>query len=635
MTHMAEDSESRHEAAKAQRAHVRERLLYIGQLRELWQAVSDSDFERNYRSKYFGDYHIKRVEALDLLDQWEQEVIEQRESAESPSLRILWEIPSIQRLMWLHLVEFFVRPAPTTVPRPITAKPIPPDNLIVRDHFPGIGLILALAVQVALLFISVNPLTQRALGKLQQMNQEQTITYYKLSQFLPEVLSKESDKALPETAKRIPKQNQTIISNPPHPDNDLQTIIQPNAPKATDLAEIKLPNIISIKPEVIRPAEPPLPTLAPGSVNALDLPKSLLIPIPPALPPKADVGHRALSDIKIAESAALNPEPPLMLKPNAELPDVKPLPTTSFGNTFSNVPVPKGPDAVPTVTPEIGRFAKVDMPNLVALSVNPIAPEKDVKVPKVSKSASFGTDEGHGNGGGGKAGALNIPGITVKGGGLTDAGAAVVQTPNPPSQVAANIPSRERTAPGSSTKKNSGKIPELNLPKPRRFSIEESTRTGPTAEPGGAAQGPPGGPELPKKIYTAYLNLANLSSRSGSWVMRFSEYDDPSLTASKNPMVAPHDNGELSSPRLIRSEHPRYPPSAMYDRVEGNVVLSAIIRRNGTVDNIKVERSVDKRLDDAAMAALKHWLFSPSQKNGKPVDILAEITIPFFLKRLE
>jgi TonB family protein len=607
---------------------------HIAQLRELWQVISDREFEQHYRKKYFGDRRISRGDGLDLLRSWEQGILARRQAHEDASLRILWEVPSIQRLMWRHIVEFFFRPDTPSIPLPITAEPTEARNVIVRNHFPGLGVVLALAIQVGLLFVSVNPYTQHAFQKLDDLRKDHSITYYKLSEFLPEVFSPDNNRELPETAIRIPKRNQTIVSNPPEPDNDLQTIIQPDAPKPLDMAEIKLPNIISVRPEVARPFEPPMPTLMPGSTNALSLPKELLVPISPALPPEADVGRRALSDIKIAQSEPLIPEPKLMLKPNAEVPLVETLPPTSFGNTFASVPVPKGPDAVPTVTPEIGRFTSVDMPNLVVLNVNPAPPEKDVKVPNVSRAASFGTEEGSGNGGngGGKAGALNIPNITVTGGGLTEPGAAVVQTPTLPPQMATNIPPKDRTAPTREGSKGQGNPPELVLPKPRRFSVEQNP---PVSTPGsaGASRKTPHG-EAEKKIYTAYLNLANLSSRSGSWVMRFSEYEDPTLSASRDPITGGDPDAELSAPRLLHSEHPKYPSSAVYDKVEGDVILSAVIRRDGSVDSIRVIHSIDERLDESAIEALKHWLFTPSRKNGGPVDVLAEITIPFSLKKI-
>jgi TonB family protein len=637
MGYMTGDPETRQQIAEAHRALLREQLIYIGELRQLWQAVSDSDFGRRYRAKYFGDYRITRLEALDLLNRWEREISAQAEGFPEIKLQLLWEVPSIQRLMWQHLMDFFAPPAPTRVRRPVTSRPIPADHLIVREHFPGYGVILALGFQLSLLFITFDPVTHRAYQKLSELQKNRTIAYYKMSDYLPEVFSPGISKELPKTAKRIPKRNQTVISNPPEPDNEFQTIIQPGAPKVENLGEIKLPNIISTKPKLARPIEPPLPTINPGSMNALKLPKELVIPIPPALPPKADAGHRALSDIRVAESEALNPQARLLLKPNAEVPDVQALPMTAFGNTYANMPMPKGPDAVPTVTPEIGRFAQVDMPNVVVLNVNPAPPGKEVKVPNISRGASFSTEEGSGaGGGGGKPGTLNIPGITVQGGGLTEPGAAVVQTDKPPEQIAANIPPRDRT--GTSARKEGApsneKPPELILSKPRRLTTADLAQLEAPGSKRDSKKDSAGG-ERPKKVYTAYLNLVNLTSRSGSWVMRFSEYEDPTLTASRAPLLTGDPEAELTAPRLLHSEHPRYPPAAIYEKVQGDVILCAIIRRDGKVDEVRVEHSVDERLDKAAMDAIRRWTFLPSEKNGKPVDVFAEITIPFSLKRID
>lgn len=634
---MSDRVDSRMASEEAQAERIREKVAPIAALRASWEPLTEEEFQRKDRARYFGRYRITRPQALRLLRRWEKEIIERIEAHEKAPLRILWEVPPIQRLMWQHLAGFFVVEVPQSLPRPISARPAPAQNMVVRDRFPGWALLLAVTAHIALLFISINPATRRAFQKLDELSKNQTITYYKLSEFLPEVFSNTPEKEFPKTAKRIPKQNQTIISNPPEPDNEQQTIIQPDAPKADSLAEIKLPNIISVKPSVVRPMEPPMPTLAPGSIHAINLPKDLLIPVTPALPPpNVDLGKRELADITVADSEALNPQPRLLLNPNTKAPDVEALPPTTFRNTLANVPMPKGPDAVPTVTPEIGRFTNVDAPNLVVLNVNPAPPDKDVQVPNVSRAASFGTEEGTGNGGGsGKSGAMNIPGITVSGGGLTQPGAAVVQTPHLPPQVAANVPPADRTpGSGSRTETTSGptKPRELNLPKPPRLSTDELTKAPPLGTALGSTKN--GGFEREKRIYTTYLNLANLSSQRGSWVMRFSEYEDPRLSASKEPIAAGDPDAELSAPRVLRSEHPKYPPQALYDKVEGDVILTAIIRRDGSVDEVKIEHSIDERLDAAAVGALKHWIFRPSLKNGKPVDVLAEITIPFYLKKV-
>jgi TonB family protein len=58
-------------------------------------------------------------------------------------------------------------------------------------------------------------------------------------------------------------------------------------------------------------------------------------------------------------------------------------------------------------------------------------------------------------------------------------------------------------------------------------------------------------------------------------------------------------------------------------------VLYAIIRKNGSVDSIRVMRSVDPQLDRDAANALAQWKFRPGTRAGVPVDIEAVVHIPF------
>ena len=73
-------------------------------------------------------------------------------------------------------------------------------------------------------------------------------------------------------------------------------------------------------------------------------------------------------------------------------------------------------------------------------------------------------------------------------------------------------------------------------------------------------------------------------------------------------------------------------PALAHDRVEGTVTLYAVIRRDGTVGDIRVLHSVDKLLDYSAMRALAGWRFLPGMKNGSAVDLEAVVEIPFHLK---
>jgi TonB family protein len=67
--------------------------------------------------------------------------------------------------------------------------------------------------------------------------------------------------------------------------------------------------------------------------------------------------------------------------------------------------------------------------------------------------------------------------------------------------------------------------------------------------------------------------------------------------------------------------------------VQGTVTLSAIIRSDGSVGDVRVLQGVDDQLDAYARAALTHWRFEPATKNGNAVDLEAVVAIPFRVSR--
>ncbi len=67
----------------------------------------------------------------------------------------------------------------------------------------------------------------------------------------------------------------------------------------------------------------------------------------------------------------------------------------------------------------------------------------------------------------------------------------------------------------------------------------------------------------------------------------------------------------------------------MNAHVEGEVILYAIIRKDGSVDSIQRVRGLEPQLDQNAMEALREWKFSPATRDGAPVDIEAVVHIPF------
>jgi TonB family protein len=147
-------------------------------------------------------------------------------------------------------------------------------------------------------------------------------------------------------------------------------------------------------------------------------------------------------------------------------------------------------------------------------------------------------------------------------------------------------------------------------------------RTGP---PNFAALAPGAKPEQvfgAKKMYTMLVNMPNLNSATGSWILNFSEL--------RSSSSAPHvTSADLSGPSPIKKSDPRYPPTLINQHVEGEVVLYAVIRADGSVDSVELVRGLDEQLDANAMEALSQWKFRPASRQGTPIDLEAIVHIPF------
>ena len=87
----------------------------------------------------------------------------------------------------------------------------------------------------------------------------------------------------------------------------------------------------------------------------------------------------------------------------------------------------------------------------------------------------------------------------------------------------------------------------------------------------------------------------------------------------------------LRAPQKIKDAAPRYPAVAQAARVEGVVILEAIIAEDGAVQDVRVLRS-KPLLDDAAIDAVRQWRFTPTLLNGQPVTVVMTVTVVFSLK---
>ncbi|MGC2324787.1 MAG: energy transducer TonB, partial [Terriglobales bacterium] len=125
----------------------------------------------------------------------------------------------------------------------------------------------------------------------------------------------------------------------------------------------------------------------------------------------------------------------------------------------------------------------------------------------------------------------------------------------------------------------------------------------------------------PRKYYSMVLNMPNLNSAGGSWIVRFAALKQAS------------DQTDLTAPVVLHKVDPAYPSSLIKSNVEGTVTLYAIIRSDGSVGGVKVLNGVDDTLDENARVALSHWQFRPATRHGQAVDLEAVIKIPFAARK--
>jgi TonB family protein len=91
--------------------------------------------------------------------------------------------------------------------------------------------------------------------------------------------------------------------------------------------------------------------------------------------------------------------------------------------------------------------------------------------------------------------------------------------------------------------------------------------------------------------------------------------------------------GAVSAPRLIKEIRPRYTNDALRARLQGTVVLEAIVTADGCTSQIRVVTSLDRGgLDDEAVAAVAQWRFEPGRLAGVPVDVLVTIMLDFTMR---
>ncbi len=423
---------------------------------------------------------------------------------------------------------------------------------------------------------------------------------------------KENEPLPPLGAERLNRQ--TIVSTPENPNHPTHTVIRQNALEArVKPKELKLPNM------VIPPAA------APEVTNELDL-RRMRVPNAPldlSGPPQTPLRpKRARSAVMMAEMQLKNLYPRLAVEPGNE------------GDGRTTAPEIEAPLGA-------ARSGDLDLPGVIALSAAPSAPSPVVSLPEGNQRARFvagpyagegspggipgGTPGASGGSGGGPGGylggaegGLEVPGLLVTPAGPVPTGPVVVGPggggPPPPPPKPVTRPANRPRAPAATSQEKA---------QPRKASKDRGEELIDGLTPGLRKGGPRG-----RRVYTIYVNMPNLTSQAGSWVLRFAELNDE-LNA---PGTA--SDTAIESPVAVRKVDPGYPADARRDKIEGTVFLYGVIRPDGSVDSVHVVRSVHAAIDRRAVEAFQNWRFDPGRKNGTPVSLEVVVEIPFRLNQL-
>ena len=586
----------------------------------------------------------------------------QQEAAIADSPVLLRELEPWHRVFLRNLGDFLLRREPPPVE--ITAQPVE----LRRDYFirTGIAPIRFLesygghiAFVIAVYLVCTLPFFNRPL--IESPTRNTSLEYVPLSDYLPPINTAARQQMKPRHgAPKLAKQE--ILSVPANPDNSHQTIVTPPNVKLNH--DVAMPNIVAWTPV---PAAQPIaasarsvsqltvpqfePQVVPPAADVSHLKNNLKAPsvdAPSVVAPTADVAHLkdnlklpALPQASVVEPS-LSPDQLRLkqgqinmadLQPEVAAPKLPVQPQRSTGVGESGGAAAKSGDSagknIPPAPSLQGLGNSQGQGQIIALSLNPDV-RAPASLPSGNRSGEFHASPN------GKADAPGTPNVTGTGtadnGGGHGTGSGVpagivVGTP-PPGATTSAVGGSGGNGNGSGNKPAGN----ANADATKRIFAEAMKPSTPAYHQPTAPQPAPDLEDPDKSIeqrvfgsrryYSLIMNMPNLTSASGSWVIRFAELKQ---TDDKVPLTAPVATSKMD---------PAYPADALRDHVEGTVTLYAIIRPDGSVDSIKVLNSLDERLDQNAIRALSHWHFRPGTKNGEPVAVEAVVQIPFRMHSL-
>jgi len=106
----------------------------------------------------------------------------------------------------------------------------------------------------------------------------------------------------------------------------------------------------------------------------------------------------------------------------------------------------------------------------------------------------------------------------------------------------------------------------------------------------------------------------------------------PPPVAAPAPQAPVRPGGQIQAPVRTQYIAPLYPAIAQAARVQGTVIIEAIIGPEGRVQDVRVLRSIPL-LDQAATDAVRQWVYTPTRLNSVPVAVIMTVTVTFTLAK--
>jgi TonB family protein len=109
---------------------------------------------------------------------------------------------------------------------------------------------------------------------------------------------------------------------------------------------------------------------------------------------------------------------------------------------------------------------------------------------------------------------------------------------------------------------------------------------------------------------------------------------NPNSDRAEAEATAEAQKPSLQSPRFLSASLPKYSGKARDKKIEGEVVVRALFRRDGKIEDARVEKGLGFGLDERAIEAVRRSTFLPAQLDGKDVDARAHIIVGFNLEKV-